>query len=269
MAPMAIKGKKKSKGGAPRRPAAAPRPQVSGVRKHTPFYRTRDGMFIVGIFVLVAIGVVVWLVGNAQKESRELERRQTVVEQFTDQVQPTLTSINDAAEELSAVQALPATPEETDALKQDIATWKTAFQDAQIALSQIFSGPEVDPINQLFNEAMGLYGNSITLLEQLVDSDLPADQQEQIFINFSTQRGIATAMFSSAIGAFDALRAEMELGSSGLSAPAAVAPQQEMPEDIVSPGAEVTIPPSDESHDDSEDGTEGHDESKDGKGSNG
>ena len=72
---MAIKGKKKNRGSSPRRPAGAPRPAVSGARRHTPFYRTRDGLFIIAIFVAVAIGVVVWLVTDAQSKARERDER--------------------------------------------------------------------------------------------------------------------------------------------------------------------------------------------------
>ena len=82
---MAIKGKKKSQSRGSqgvRRPAAAPRPTVSARRK-TSWWRTRDGLLIGGIFLVVAIGVVVWLVISAQDRAEQREQEQATLETAT------------------------------------------------------------------------------------------------------------------------------------------------------------------------------------------
>ncbi|HEU4481362.1 MAG TPA: hypothetical protein VFS18_05705, partial [Actinomycetota bacterium] len=138
---MAIKGKKKSRGSqGVRRPAAAPRPVVTGTRRHTPWYRTRDGMLIGGIFLLVGIGVIVWLIGSAREDARELEQEQAVLEDYTTDVGGALEAAGAPASEMAAVTSDTAR-EDLDALAEDAEGWVTSFQEAQTRLTQVFPAP--------------------------------------------------------------------------------------------------------------------------------
>lgn len=236
---MAIKGKKKSRGAqGVRRPAAAPRPQLTGARRHTPFYKTRDGMILLGILSAVAIGTIVWLVMSAQNEAKELEAQQSVLEQYTDQVEPTLQTASATALEMSALTAI---PEEVDDLAEDSQAWVTNLQGAQTQLSQIFPAPEIDPVNQLFNESISLYVASAETFGLIPKAE--AELQQDLFTRATVQRDTASAVWASAIAALDEFRDVRDLGPSGLDAPEAAGPD---PLATTPPGAEVTIPPPDD-----------------------
>lgn len=257
---MAIKGKKKTRGAqGVRRPAAAPRPQISPKRRHTPFYKTRDGIILLSIFGLVAIGTVVWLVMSAQNEAKELEAQQAALEQYTDQIGPVLQSAAATANEMTGVTEV---PENAADLTEQSEGWITDLQGAQTGLSGVVPAPEVDPVNQLFNESISLYVASAETfaLVPKADEELQAD----LFTRATVQRDTASAVWASAIDALDEIRDLRDLGSSGLNAP------QPAPPDPLEaqPGAEVTIP-AEEPADGAEDpaGTgDGKGGSKDGKG---
>lgn len=236
---MAIKGKKKSRGAqGVRRPAAAPRPQVTGARRHTPFYKTRDGLILLGILGAVALGTIVWLVMSAQNEAKELEAQQSALEQYADQVDPVLEPAVAIAEEMGAVLAVPEDPAD---LTEDSTKWVTDLQGAQTQLSQIIPAPEADPINQLLNEALSLYVSSAETFALVPDAD--GNLQQELFTRATVQRDTASAVWASAVSAFDELRGVRELGASGLDSPQAPAP---VADPLATPGAEE-IP-----HDDNE-----------------
>jgi hypothetical protein len=231
MAVMAIKGKKKSKGSSPRRPAAAPRPTIQPTRRKPSFWRTRDGLMILGVLVLVGIGVVVWLIMGAQEAARELEDRQEATRRYTDQIGNALTAVNDPAEGLANLRELPPQDELGDAAAE-AEEWQTEFIGAQALFQQLGANEDYAPINQLFSEGLGLYANAATLLSRLDDYDLTREQQGELFSNFAAQRDLATAIFGSAIGAFDQLRDEIDMDPSRLQPPVP------MNAPIVNPGAE-------------------------------
>ena len=59
-------------------------------------------MILLGILGAVAIGTIVWLVMSAQNEAKELEAQQSVLEQYSDQVEPTLQTAAATAIEMGA-----------------------------------------------------------------------------------------------------------------------------------------------------------------------
>lgn len=260
---MAIKGKKKTRGAqGVRRPAAAPRPPVTARRKHTPFYKTRDGMLLLGILGVVAIGTIIWLVMSAQNEAKELEAKQAVLEQYGDQVEPTLQTASATALEMSGVTAVPEDPAD---LAEDSEGWIKNLQSAQTQLSQIFPAPEVDPVNQLFNESISLYVASAETFALIPKAD--EKLQADLFTRAAVQRDTAAAVWASAIAAFDELRDVRDLGPSGLNAPEAPAPDPL----ATDPGTEVIIPPEgeEEPHVDEEPHEDGDGEAGDGKSGDG
>lgn len=214
---MAIKGKKKSRGGAPpRRPAGAPRPVVTSGRSKTPWYRTRDGILILSIFVLVAIGVAIWLYSSAREEARQLEAKQDALQAYTEQVGPVLQSASEAAGAMTALTQLPE-GEELTGIQEDVAQWQAAVQQAQVSLTSIVAPPEAEATHQLFNEAFALYGSAASTFGQV--SEAKGEIVGQLFATASTQRDLATSIFESAIAGFDTLRDELDLPASRLSAP--------------------------------------------------
>jgi hypothetical protein len=224
MAAMAIKGKKKSKGSAgARRPAGAPRPQIPTTRRKQSFWRTRDGILILAIFVLVAIGVVVWLIGDARKDAAAEEDRRTALSQYSDSVKPVLGEIDDEVSDMTALTALPTEDEIAD-LAKTAQEWGQAFQNAQLLLSQQAPAENVQAISQLFGESVALYGNAAGFLASLDGLDLSAEQQTALFQNFAGQRDLATAMLTSTIATLDQIRIELGMERSGLQAPGGAAP---------------------------------------------
>lgn len=194
-------------------------------------------MILLGILGVVAIGTIVWLVMSAQNEAKELEAQQSVLEQYTDQVEPTLQTASATAQEMLALTAIPETVED---LTEDSTTWVTNLQGAQTQLSQIFPAPEIDPVNQLFNEAISLYVASAETFGLVPKAE--AELQQEIFTRATVQRDSASAVLASAIAALDEFRDLRDLGRSGLDAP-----QAPQPDPLgAQPGAEVTIPPPDD-----------------------
>ncbi len=240
---MAIKGKKRNKGGSsPRKPAAAPRPQIPIARTRKSFFKTRDGMFIIGIFVLVAIGVAIWLVGSAQEKKREKEAEQALVEQYTSQVQPALVDVGIVVSEMNELVGPPEVDDKT--LKADAEDWAARLQEVQITFSTLLPTltPEVQEFHNLFNEVTQLYAtsaNTFVRIQGVEDEDL----RSQLFTTAQTQRDLASAMFESVIGAFDTYRGALDMGPSGLTAPAIGAPPAATEQPAEEP---ITIEPSPE-----------------------
>jgi hypothetical protein len=216
---MAIKGKKKSQSRGSqgvRRPASAPRP-VTTARRKTSWWRTRDGLLIGGIFVLVAIGVVVWLIVSAQDRAKELEAEQADLEQYTTALQPALDSLAPPVQEMIAVAAVPA-EEDLDALAEDAEGWMTDIQTAQAVVQQQFVPEEIQPINDLIAESMSLYITAAQTFQMLPDAE--GDLRDELFARATQARDSAGSVMTGAIATLDSFRREKEIGASGLRSPA-------------------------------------------------
>lgn len=236
---MAIKGKKKSRGGAPtRRSAGAPRPVVPVTRSKTPWYRTRDGILIGSIFALVAVGVVIWLVSSAREDARELQAKRDALQAYTDEVKPVLESVADAATGMTAAGQVPG-EDALEGIQEDAAEWQQTFQQAQVSLTSILPPSEAQATNQLFNEALALYGSAASTMGQIVEVE--GDLVDQLFATASTQRDLATSIFESAIAGFDTLRDQLGMSASRLSAPASLG-SASMPDPLATVGTEGSAP---------------------------
>ena len=238
LARMAIKGKKKNRGSqGVRRPAEAPRPAYAP-RARTPFYKTRDGMILLGILGLVALGTIVWLIGSARNEAKELEARQAQLETYNDQIEGVLQQATPVAQDMGSVQAPPADAEAADDLAADSERWIADLQQSQTQVSQIFPAPEVESINELFNEALSLYVAAAQTFALVPDAE--GDLQSNIHARALAQRDTAAAVWASAIDVLDTLRSSAELSASGLRPPVSAS---QVPDPNASPGTEVIIPP--------------------------
>jgi type II secretory pathway pseudopilin PulG len=217
-------------------------------------------MILLGILGMVALGTIVWLIGSARNEAKLLEDRQAQLETYGDQAEGVLQQAVPVAQDMNSVQAVPADSKGLDDLAADAERWITGLQQSQTQISQVFPAPEVESVNELFNEALSLYVASAQTFALVPDAE--GDLQASIFARAVSQRDTAAAVWASAIGVLDTLRSDAELPASGLRAPAA---QNAMPDPAASPGAEVTIPPEDsemEGHE-TEDGGKKDDSNKD------
>lgn len=235
---MAIKGKKKNRGSqGARRPAEAPRPAYAP-RASTPFYKTRDGMILMGILGAVALGTIIWLIGSAQNEAKKLEARQAQLETYNDQIVGVLQQATPVAQDMASVQAPPADATAADDLAADSERWIAGIQQSQTQVSQIFPAPEVESINELFNEALSLYVAAAQTFALVPDAE--GGLQSDIHARAVTQRDTAAAVWTSAIDVLDTLRSSAEMPASGLRPPVSAG---QLPDPNAAPGSEVVIPP--------------------------
>jgi len=236
---MAIKGKKKSQqrgSQGVRRPAGAPRPAVGSSRGRTPFYKTRDGMLILGIFVLVFLGVIAWLVGSARERSQELEASRAGLERYSEEAEKVIGTATTPIREM--VELTQLDPEVVDSLKEDSERWTTELQQVQGSLAQIFPEPQVLEVNQLFNEAFALYGAAAETFALVPDAK--GELRQQIFTRASVQRDTASALFETAIAVLNRMRSDKDLPASGLLPPAGPSvPQMEDPSNVEIPVDEL------------------------------
>ena len=255
---MAIKGKKKSQSRGSqgvRRPAAAPKPTVQARRK-TSFWRTRDGLLIGGIFVVVAIGVVVWLIVSAQDRAKQLEQEQREIETYTTSVGSATQAANAPVGEMLAVTAVPETDEDLEALATDADQWITDLQTAQAAVTQQFAPELMQPTNSMFSEAIGLYITAAQTYKLVPDAE--GKLRDDIFAQASAQLAAGNQVFGTAIDNLDVIRAEKDIGASGLRSPA------EMPPITSEPSAEPSPEETEASPADDTGGGGDDDSSKDG-----
>lgn len=245
---MAIKGKKRSRkrgSQGARRPAQAPRPEPVRYRKRHAWYKTPLGIGMVAIFGLVAIGLIIWAIAEARENARELEERQEVLEEYSQQAREALAPAGETVAEMSA---LTFDEEALDGLARDAEGWAQSLQETQAAVSQIFGGEEVQSVNELFNEALALYVNAANTFQRVPDIDRRG-LQEQFFNQAANVRDTASALYQSAVDVLNQLRNDADLGASGIQAPSpAQAGQPELPEDLELPedGGEVIEIPGDE-----------------------
>jgi CHASE3 domain sensor protein len=241
---MAIKGKKRSRkrgSQGARRPAQAPRPEPVRYRKRHAWYKTPLGIGMVAIFSLVAIGLVVWAIAEARENTRELEERQEVLEEYSQQAREALAPAGETVAEMSA---LTFDEEALEGLAEDAGGWAESLQETQAAVSEISGGEEVQSINELFNEALALYVNAANTFQSIPDIDQNRLQQ-QLFNQAANVRDTASALYQSAVDVLNQLRNEAELGASGIQAPRPPQTQPELPEDIELPeddGEIIEIP---------------------------
>jgi hypothetical protein len=192
-------------------------------------------MMIGGIFVLVGLGVVFWLVSSAQNRADERKAEQQVLIDYTDQVQPAIDSVTDAANAMVGVQQVPADAKDLKTLGEDAAQWASSFQTAQGQLASLPPAATTQATTQLFNEALALYASAANMLSQLPTIE-EENAQALIFTSASSQRDLATAIFQSAITGFDVLREQLDLPGSRLTAPTSGTPQ-DSPTPAMSPEA--------------------------------
>lgn len=189
-------------------------------------------MLIGGIFLVVAIGVVVWLVVSAQDRAKQFEEEQSVLESYTTSLQGVLQGAAGPASEMIAVTTLPE-GDDLEQLAEDAETWATDLQGAQAVIQQQPAPGEVRSIHLLFGESLQLYVSAAQTFALVPDAE--GRLQEQLFVRATAQRDSAGRVMEGAIGALDEMRREKELSASGLQSPTELPPP--------TPEAEVEVTP--------------------------
>ena len=237
---MAINGKKKagSRGsGGARRPAQAPRPVATARRGPTPFYRTRDGMFIIGILVIVAIGTIIWAIGSARNEAKLVEQQADVLDDYTNQIRGVLQPVNQPATEMATV------PTATSAklvkqLENRSERWRSSFSSAQEALAGVLPEDDVAAVHGLMAQAILGYTNAADTFALVPKAD--EELQNDLLLRGAAQNAQAGEVLANAIAVLDQLRGDVDLGPSGLRSPTSEAQAQPSPIPTIIP----TTPPS-------------------------
>lgn len=233
---MALKGKRKQRGGQGRRkPAAMPRPQAS-VRK-PPWYKTTAGLSILAIGSLIALIVIVVLVVNVRSDSREAAQREEELENYTSQVETLVQEITEPASGVAGAAAGAASGAQPP---QDAGAWVTAFDDAQTQLFQLVAPQGVAAANTVFQQSVLMYRAAAKNFELAADAEGPLANELQT--QAATLAGSASALWESAKAVLDDAREEAGLAPSGIRSPSEPGAAQPQPQQ--SPGSEVTIPPS-------------------------
>lgn len=195
-------------------------------------------MILMGILGAVAVGTIIWLIGSAQNEAKKLEARQAQLETYNGQIEGVLQQATSVAQDMGSIQGPPADAKAAEELAADSERWIADIQQSQTQVSQILPAPEVESVNELFNEALSLYVAAAQTFALVPDAE--GELQSSIHTRALVQRDTAAAVWTSAIDVLDTLRTSVELSSSGLRPPVST-PQ--MPDPNAPPGSEVVIPP--------------------------
>lgn len=192
-------------------------------------------MLILGVFLIVLVGVGIWLIASAQERAAEARERREAIEAYTDSLRPAL----GGADETVAEMGLVTTPPRGDALDElagNTEGWVESLRSVQTQVVEIFPPSEIEPVNQLFNEALSLYISSAQTFALV--PDVRGDTRTELFSRAADQRDTASALWASAIGVLDQMRRDHGLTGSGMQAPVP-APGG------AAPGAEIPLDPED------------------------
>jgi hypothetical protein len=215
---VAIKGKKKSRSRTQtrRRPAAAPRPVITGGRRAA-WYRTPGGRIglALAIITLAIVGWVIW--NNAKADSEAKQTRQNALEDYTGKVRALLQTVTPPA---SGMQQVPPAPNEKALakLQEDSQRWVKTLQKASTDAISLVPPAEIQTTGQLFAESVNLYLTSARIYQNAAGLDDPAQRKE--FLQRAAEvRDRATSIWTAAVAMLDAERTDAEMDPSVLRVP--------------------------------------------------
>jgi hypothetical protein len=209
---MAIKGKKKQQARgsqARRRPAASPRPVVAARR--LPWYRTDRGRLLAAVAAAVVLGVAWWAIAGARAEQAQRARRQSAIEDYTGRVQALLQTVRPAAEGMAQAA-------DDKGLARQARSWIESLRSGRAQAAGHRVAVEAAPADRLYGEAIDVYRDAAETY-RLVPA-APEALQAKLLERASAQRDHAGVVWATATQVLDAERARLELGPSGLAAPA-------------------------------------------------
>jgi hypothetical protein len=218
---MAIKGKKKSRGSqARRRPAAAPRPVISGGRRAA-WYKTPGGRIslVLGILIVGIVGFVLW--NNAQKNAERIDNRQEALDTYTGKVRALLQTATPPAAAMQGI--LPTAKDKAlDKIGKDASGWIKSLEKAGIEASSLAPPPAVQTSGQLFGESIQLYLTAARTYRTAADIDEEGPRQ-QILQRAAEARDRASSIWTTAVSLLDQERSDAELDPAGLRVPSSPA----------------------------------------------
>ncbi len=227
---MALKGKKKSRARgsqARRRPAAAPRPSYGAVAKPR-WYQTTTGL-VAAFVALMLLGILVWwYVADNRAEAEELATAQNELQTYTQSIEGVIGSVSPVANELSTAGEL------NDAqLEKKVNDWKDRLASAQTLVGQTTPPSGLEPLNNLFTQALLLYVQSAE--QYALVPDLEGEARDNVAGKAAGSFQAASGIVASAIELLDNERQETEMTSSGLTTPGG-------PPEAMTPETQVEIP---------------------------
>ena len=246
---MALKGKRKQRGGQGRRkPAAMPRPQAAA--RKPPWYKTTAGLSILAIGSLLALIVIVAIVVDQRNDNRLQAEREEELETYTSEVEALVQEITEPASGVAAAAAGAASGQAPSG--EDAAGWVKALDDAQTKLFQLIAPQDGAAANSVFQQSVLMYRAAAKNFELAADAEGPLATELQT--QAATLAGTASALWESAKSVLDDIREEAGLAPSGIRSPSEPSAQ---PQPQGTPDSQVTIPPADDGEGDGSGGGNG------------
>lgn len=194
-------------------------------------------MLILGVFLIVLAGVAIWLIAGVQERAQQARERREALETYTTSLRGSLEGATETVTEMNLVVTAPR-GDELDDLAEDAEGWIESLRGVQTEVVQIFPSREIEPVNQLFNEALSLYISAAQTFALV--PEVGGDTRVQLFSRGADQRDTASALWASAVGVLDQMRRDHGLGASGIRPPVPAAPEPE-----AGPGVEIPLDPED------------------------
>jgi hypothetical protein len=254
---MALKGKRKQRGGqGRRRPAAMPRPQAAA--RKPPWYKTTAGLSVIAISSLIFVIVAIALFVNNRNDAKLEAQREDELNTYTGEIEALVQEVSEPA---SAVAAAAAGAGSGAPPPEDADDWVKQFDDAQTQLFQLIAPQGAAAANTIFQQSVLMYRAAAKnfALAQQAEGEVATELQTQA----ATLAGTASALWESGKSVLDDVLEEAGLPPSDFRSPSDPGSQ---PQPQQSPGTEITIPPSDEGAGGGNDGGGG---GGDGNGGNG
>ena len=231
---MALKGKRKQRGGQGRRkPAAMPRPQAAS--RKPPWYKTTAGLSVLAIGSLTLLIVIIALVVNVRNDNRLAAQREEELESYTDQLKTLVQEITEPASGIAGAAAGTASGAPPP---DDAAGWVRDLDDAQTQLFQLLAPQGAAAANTIFQQSVLMYRAAAKNFELAAQAEGPLATELQT--QAATLAGTASALWESAKAVLDDQREDAGLAPSDIRSPAE--PSQQPPPQP-SPGSDqITIP---------------------------
>jgi uncharacterized membrane protein YgcG len=189
-------------------------------------------MFVIGILVVVAIGTLIWAIGSARNEAKEVERQADVLDDYTSQIRGVLQPLNTPASEMATVPTT-SSPKLVKQLDKTAAGWRTSLSSAQEALSGVLPEDDVAAVHGLIAQAILGYTNAADTFALVPKAD--EKLQDDLLLRGASQNAQAGQVLTGAIAILDQLRGEVDLSPSGLRAPDSAPQTQPSPIPTVLP----------------------------------
>jgi hypothetical protein len=166
--------------------------------------------------VILALAVAWGVIADARAESASLARRQSTLDDYTGRVRSLLQSARPAAEGMAQVGATPG--EDVTGLQERAGGWAESLEVARLQTQEPVDSPGAANANSLYGQALAIYSNAAKTYELVSAAD--GRLQDHLMERAAAQRDAGAALWLGATQVLDSARARVDLGPSGIGAPA-------------------------------------------------